>query len=330
MQGVDPYLVANSSRRGSMPSSLGYGGAYGGGGAGGSRYGRTRLPILPDMSEHPSVSPVGQGNEGMGGSPQVRAGLMEQQRVQQEASIENSRAIAAKNATGMANQDKSVEAYRVARDKDQSMVDARNQTTQARQLGIDPASSPTDIARAASGATNLKDGTGAGTDAALPTNSQQVATAAAAVQDARNGKQDKDISNAYAQGRTGDVPPVPDAFSRPITPFSAPAEVLSASGVAAPATPETPSIPATPPPSPASPVQSPQVTPPVPNPNAMNGVADSGNTSRYGPKLSGGGVQPVSASTTDADGNVSITQPSAYNRPVKPPLSVQPLNVATR
>jgi hypothetical protein len=160
----DPYSTARQSRRFGMPYGASQSMNYPGGGANmgpaataGRSPMRTRLPILPDMSSHPSVSPAGQGSSS-GSSPQGQAeGAEAEDKLRQQ--IQQSTAARAQNnavqtAIGQRQQAASIADYRKARDlgngRDSAIASGRL-TQQAADLGIDPSSDAKTVAAAASG-----------------------------------------------------------------------------------------------------------------------------------------------------------------------------------
>jgi hypothetical protein len=159
---TDPYEAARMRNR--------FGNSYGGSqnfqqGAGGmspaATAGRSplrqRLPILPDQSEHPSVSPAGQGSSS-GYSAQNQAAGAEAQdklreQIQQSAAARAQQSVA-QNAAAQREQAASIANYRTARDLGtgrDSAIESGRLKQQATELGIDPASDEKTVAAAASG-----------------------------------------------------------------------------------------------------------------------------------------------------------------------------------
>jgi hypothetical protein len=164
---MDPYEAARMRNR--------FGNSYGGGqnfqqGSGGmspaATAGRSplrqRLPILPDLSEHPSVSPAGQGSssgfsaqgEAAGAEAQDKLREQIQQSTAARAAQSAAQSAAAQRDPNSAGSPASMAAYRQARDTGigrDNQVTSGQQRQQATELGIDPSSDAKTIAAAASG-----------------------------------------------------------------------------------------------------------------------------------------------------------------------------------
>jgi hypothetical protein len=226
---MNPYIQMAAMRSGALGSAYGggmprYGGAggygagsaYGGGYMGGSPMGgygqrRTRLPILPDQSSNANVSPAGAGRASSDATNLAAAdstNAANAERLQSAGAAANA-ALTARQDQVASDQDKSIASYRTARDNSQGAMDSQTQETQARDLGIDPKSSPADIAIKAGGAAGFDaNGMPTGGGTAQP-NSTDVAAAAASAQAAKSGSQLGQASSAYAgayQSATGVKP----------------------------------------------------------------------------------------------------------------------------
>jgi hypothetical protein len=156
----DPYSTARQSRRFGMPygaSQYPAGGANMGIAATAGRSPlRQRLPILPDQSEHPSVSPAGQGSSS-GFNPNRAEGAEAQDKLRdqiQQSTAARSQQSAAEGAVGQREQAASIADYRTARDLGtgrDSAIQSGRLRQQATELGIDPSSDEKTVAAAASG-----------------------------------------------------------------------------------------------------------------------------------------------------------------------------------
>ncbi len=259
--GVNPYILGNNSRYSGYPSAFGNAaGGYGG-------YGRINRynPNLAATVSGPIGSSSGATRSAFATGQQ---GMREQEGRRQEASAEANATRQAGASAFAADQARSVAAYREARDNSQGAVAAREQTQEAGALGIDPSSSPKDIAAAASGGYHVgADGRIAGADTgneSVAPNQTDVRNAVVTQQAQRNGAQAATQATAYATGAnsaTGVAPTGANPFTAGIAPRATPNMTTSAM-------PGVPAQPATQPPvapprpqSPAPPAQ-PMARPP--------------------------------------------------------------------
>jgi hypothetical protein len=261
--GIDPYSLAQQSRRMGYPSAYQGSpqmGAYAGG------YGGYRMA----NTDGAVTGPTGSSS---GANPQARAAgaqqMAQQQGVAQQSAFELGAARQQMGNQAAADQTKSIEDYRTARDNSQGAQDNREQRQMAQSEGIDPSSSATDIAAAASGPTTfdangLPSSAGTGNNS-VSTNEDDLRNAVVNRQAAKNGAQAATQMGAYAGGFSG-ASASPDAFSAGIAPRATPNMTLSAM-------PGMPPKPAMPPPAPpaAPPINQPPTTtspaqpsPPVP------------------------------------------------------------------
>ena len=221
--GLNPYAQYHQTQR------LGYGapgqmGAYGGGMGYGGGYGRMA------NTEGAVTGPVGSSS---GSNPQAfeegKQQMLAQQERQQGVNADLGAYRQGTAAVAAADQVKSIADYRQARDTGigrDNLNTSAAQRTQATQLGIDPSSDAATIASAASGKTGFGANgmpTGAGTAQALPANSQDVAVAAAAAQNAKDGAAAAAQGSAYAKGYNGALGQQPtgaNAYTAGITPHA--------------------------------------------------------------------------------------------------------------
>ena len=303
--GPNPYAGFNQQRL------MGYGsgmGAYEGGMVMGS-YGRYR----PD-TQGAVTGPTGSSS---GANPEARAmgreAMLEQQARAQKTTEDMGAFRQGQNTAAAADQDKSIAAYRTARDNSQGAVDSRNERVAATQLGIDPSSSPQDIADAASVPTRMgPDGKmiGAGTqpvnmDPTQPSpastpgqvqpNATDITNAARQVQAQKNGQADAAQATAFAVGANPTGRPATGA-----NPFTAGIAPHATTNMAVSPLPGVPAQAASVQASPATPPAPTQATPqpPVAPTQPPRPMGDPNNTARFGPKLSGGGSMPVTSTTT--------------------------------
>jgi hypothetical protein len=247
-------------------------GAYGGMGMGGYGQRRSRLPILPDMSSNANISPAGGGRASSDSTvlQAQRSKDGEQESAQRSAMAEAGARQQANQAQADDEQNKSIEAYRTARDNGQSAMDAKTQTTQATDLGLDPKSSPADIATKVGGPVGFDaNGMPTGGGTAQP-NSTDVAAAAASAQAAKAGSSLGQASSAYAggyQAATGVQPTGASPFPSLMAQGGVNLRPDSGGTVPAPTAPVAPSpaavMAAKPPISPITPPVSAPRTPPV-------------------------------------------------------------------
>jgi hypothetical protein len=235
---MNPYIQQAAMRSGALGSAYGGGmpyggaggyGAYGGGYMGGSPMGgygqrRTRLPILPDQSSNANVSPAGAGRASsdatnLAAADSTNAANAERQ---QSAGADANKAMQDRQKQVSDAQDKSIAAYRLARDNgigNDSLAARNNTRKQATDLGIDPSSSAADIAAAASGKVGFDANgmpTGGDTAQGLKPNSPGVAGAAASAQAGTLGTQFGRAISAYSQGYSGATGTGSSPFPRPV------------------------------------------------------------------------------------------------------------------
>jgi hypothetical protein len=243
----DPYSTARQSRRFGMPygasQSMNYpaGGANMGPAATAGRSPlRQRLPILPDQSEHPSVSPAGQGSSS-GFNPNRAEGAEAQDKLRdqiQQSTAARAQQSAAENAAGQREQAASIADYRQKRDTSPGAIANRETTQEATALGIDPSSSAKDVAAAASGKVGFDaqgmptggdtqqagpsiPGAGPQPPASTPGNVQpngnDVRTAVLQIQAGKDGQQRMATDQAYAAGAGVKTPFSPATAPQPST-----------------------------------------------------------------------------------------------------------------
>lgn len=250
----DPYVNARSARRFGMPYGLSQSTNYPSGGANASPYAtaggrspmRQRLPILPDLSEHPNVSPAGSGSSS-GFTAQNQEEGQRQQEQLREQQQRTSEALSAEkqqqNVIAQRKQAVSIADYRQKRDTSPGATAAREQTQEAKSLGIDPSSSPTDIAAAASGpvhqgADGRMAGGDTGNESVSPTQPNDVRNAVLQIQAQKDGQQRMAVDQSYAKGA---------GVTSPFSPATTPAPSTTA-----PATLRDGTSASTPPPSPVA------------------------------------------------------------------------------
>jgi hypothetical protein len=295
MASLNPYVMANTSRRLGMPSSFGgYGGVMPGMGG---NYGRYR----PDLQG----AVTGSVGSSSGADPEARAegrAQFDQQHNQLiDASQANQEMSNELNEKNNARQAASIGAYRTARDNSQGAQDAREQKQMATSLGIDPSSSLKDITAAANGPATF-DGNGMPTGGntastltapgeapppsqpgAVQPNETDVRNAVVTQQAAKDGTQARTQAGAYAGAAsptTGMPPTGASAFGASgIQPRTTAAPALrSADGVDQPVDlagqPPGPPVPALGQ-APAKPVAAATRTPAVAKPAAMPSTINS-------------------------------------------------------
>ncbi len=220
--GINPY--AGFQQRQRMGAFAGGMGAYAGG-AGGS-YGRYR----PD-TEAAVTGPVGSSS---GDNPAAREAGREQmlqtQGQEQQSTAQLGAFRQAQNNQFAANQAKSIEAYRTARDNSQGAQDSRELRQEATSLGIDPSSSSRDVADAMNGGMGT---TPVSLDPTQPTPAtpgvvqntpESIRNAVVTRQAAKDGQQNTAQANAYAGGANPQGQPATgaDPFTAGIAPRATP------------------------------------------------------------------------------------------------------------
>jgi hypothetical protein len=181
---------------------------YGGSGAGGySRPRGARLPILPDVAEGGNLINAAGSGKATSNDPSKEASI------QQEAGNDAERFAqqAAARQQGLAQEqqanDESRAKYLAADANSQGAADRDEQTAMAKSLGIDPSSSPADIAAAAAGPYTV--GTNSGSVTAPSTQEDAMRNAVRMKIAGQNGQTNSAIAGAYAAGANanGATPP---------------------------------------------------------------------------------------------------------------------------
>lgn len=194
MLASDPYLTARQGRRFGMPYGLSQSTNYPRGGAVVSPYSAMRQPIQRPETE---------GARGSANPGEAQAEALRRQMQQSQA--ERAGVLQAQTQEGLADQAASIADYRQKRDTSPGAIAAREQTQEATALGIDPSSSPADIAKAASGQYRTgPDGRIAGGDTGngtvSPGQPNDVRNAILQMQAQKDGAQRTAVDQSYAKG----------------------------------------------------------------------------------------------------------------------------------
>ena len=170
------------------------------------------------------MSPAGSGSGGTGGGAQAIAQRDQNQTQDREIATQLSEGRGRQNERAMADQALSVGAYRQARDTSPGAVTRKEQTEESTALGIDPKSSATDIASAASGPVTFDNkgmpagGDTGGTGSVSPAQPNDVRNTILQIQAQKDGQQNTGVADSYAKGVDQATPfsPATNASSMPV------------------------------------------------------------------------------------------------------------------
>lgn len=210
-------------------------GAYGGG------FNRYR----PD-TQSAVTGPTG-STSGDLGREAGREQMLEQQQRQQQTTAEMGAYRQATNTAAAADQAKSIEDYRTARDNSQQAQNDRETRQEATALGIDPSSSARDVADSLNGGMGTTpfnlDPTQppAATPGVVQATPESIRNAVVTKQAAKDGAQAQTQAGAYAQGANAVAGPAPTSAAP--APATGPVDAPATAPVRPPTVPTTPALP---------------------------------------------------------------------------------------